>query len=867
MDSCKYYIDSAECYIDTTSDLEKTLLYLSKGIYGFYASGDKEKVIKIAIRGLELSQKNDFSYYEYKFHTLLAFLYQKNSPQALHHNLKSLEVSKKINNTGQTISTLINLTFSAYSSNNKQLARKYLQELTPLIKNNEVGPVIKVRYLMHSSQITSDLDSAQNYLDSALIISDLNKLDHLKIITYGMKAKLYNAKKPQLALLYFNKLDSLIDAFGQEDIKDEFHLSKAKLYFNLKDYDNAEVFFTKYSKSKYSKTEFNDHNVLHLGYEIYKHANKDQISLKYLEEYVDKYIKNQEESRDSLLIEFQNRYDLYNIQMKSKLKDKELKNKKVIILILSITFSTIIVLILLVFSQKMKKNKIKISLTEEILYKERELFKFRQTTIESIIYEIKNPLTVISGMIDFLESQIKDNKYSQVLEFGAKNTKQLQHDIEGIIHIIQMSPNTQIEDDKSVYLLSTFTDLINNLHSIFSDKNIYIKLIHNLNTTSYSYISKTKLEEICNMIIRIFVKFSISDSTIEVGISASNENIILSLKSSDITYMDNNNNSISEYFSNNDILSKHYESPLNTYLKELNANVNIDKKSIILTCNIPHSCYNYVDDLNLFDIPPFSKKNNNLNIESINLSKILIIDDDTLIIQFYTEILKKTFEIDIAYNGKQAIDMIDKTKYECIISDITMPEMTGIELLELINSSPKTKMLPVIFVTANDDKDTRYKAYKSGVQDFITKPFVIKELITRTQNVINRNKVRTDYMFNEIKTSEPINDKGENDIINRIIHFIDKNINNHSYNVEELATSVFYGKRQLTRITTQMIGLPPSKLILERRLVKAYKLLENDKEIRVSEVQAKIGIKSASYFNRAFKKRFGITPSSLKDRS
>jgi diguanylate cyclase (GGDEF)-like protein len=106
-----------------------------------------------------------------------------------------------------------------------------------------------------------------------------------------------------------------------------------------------------------------------------------------------------------------------------------------------------------------------------------------------------------------------------------------------------------------------------------------------------------------------------------------------------------------------------------------------------------------------------------------NKATILIVDDVKLNIQILTAILKDLYQIIIAVNGKQAIELVNnKPDIDLILLDIEMPVMGGFEACEHLKNDPKTEHIPIIFITANTDEEDEERGLELGAIDYITKP-------------------------------------------------------------------------------------------------------------------------------------------------
>jgi DNA-binding response OmpR family regulator len=136
---------------------------------------------------------------------------------------------------------------------------------------------------------------------------------------------------------------------------------------------------------------------------------------------------------------------------------------------------------------------------------------------------------------------------------------------------------------------------------------------------------------------------------------------------------------------------------------------------------------------------------------------ILVVDDEEnirLVIREYLE--HENYLVDEAINGIDALDKIEKNKYDLIILDIMMPKMNGFDLLRHINSD-----VSIIMLSAKDTEYDKLDGFNLGIDDYITKPFSPKELVARVKAVLNRsskqnkvyklNDLEIDYLAHSVK--------------------------------------------------------------------------------------------------------------------
>ncbi len=119
---------------------------------------------------------------------------------------------------------------------------------------------------------------------------------------------------------------------------------------------------------------------------------------------------------------------------------------------------------------------------------------------------------------------------------------------------------------------------------------------------------------------------------------------------------------------------------------------------------------------------------------------ILIAEDDLSLVDTYKLALGDSFEILVAYNGKEALDVINTQVPDLILMDIMMPEMDGIEALKHLKKNSATAKVPVILVTAKVQHKDVLDGYQTGADYYITKPFTNIELMNGINMCLGNEK-------------------------------------------------------------------------------------------------------------------------------
>ncbi|HTG65144.1 MAG TPA: helix-turn-helix domain-containing protein, partial [Flavobacterium sp.] len=176
-----------------------------------------------------------------------------------------------------------------------------------------------------------------------------------------------------------------------------------------------------------------------------------------------------------------------------------------------------------------------------------------------------------------------------------------------------------------------------------------------------------------------------------------------------------------------------------------------------------------------------------------------------------------------------------------------------------------TSHIPTIILTALDDQDTYIKSLEAGADLFLTKPFNLKVLKESIKGLLyNREKLRY-YYNNNIGESE-VNSLSviEKQFLNKINVFIEKNIDNSSFSVEELASCLNISRVQLYRKVKAVLGIGISDYINNYRLEKAKELMKTT-SLNISEIAYSCGFASPNYFSTTFKNKYSISPKDFRN--
>jgi two-component system sensor histidine kinase/response regulator len=141
-------------------------------------------------------------------------------------------------------------------------------------------------------------------------------------------------------------------------------------------------------------------------------------------------------------------------------------------------------------------------------------------------------------------------------------------------------------------------------------------------------------------------------------------------------------------------------------------------------------------------------------------STILIVDDNPENLQVLGNSLQnKNYRVEFATDGTAALEWLKKTAFDLVLLDVMMPGMNGFEVCSKMRTNKKLKDLPVIFLTAETERESILKGFEQGAQDYVTKPFDQRELLARVETQLELKHSRTQLQALNEKLEEKVKER------------------------------------------------------------------------------------------------------------
>ena len=135
------------------------------------------------------------------------------------------------------------------------------------------------------------------------------------------------------------------------------------------------------------------------------------------------------------------------------------------------------------------------------------------------------------------------------------------------------------------------------------------------------------------------------------------------------------------------------------------------------------------------------------------MTSILVVDDEERVALSIERSLQREYQMRVAYNGTDALKIARRTKPDLIILDIIMPGMDGLEVCRELRNDPLLQKVPILFLTARGRVEDKIEGFEAGGDDYLTKPFDVRELLLRVKAILQRTSDVHDIKSNSNQLS------------------------------------------------------------------------------------------------------------------
>jgi len=489
-----------------------------------------------------------------------------------------------------------------------------------------------------------------------------------------------------------------------------------------------------------------------------------------------------------------------------------------------------------------------------------------------VSHELKTPLTLILGPIQELKKNLTTEKNSYLIDFVNKNANKLKVLIEEILDY----KNHEFEYFDIKLKLGSFSDFVEKIGLNFKDnaarKGISITCTSTIKQP-YSHFDPKLMELVINNLIVNSLKFSSINENIEINLWE--EGVFIYFR---IT--DQGTGILAKDLPH--IFKKYYQGKKNqdkgsgiglALVKEIiqkhKGDVEVEsryRKGTTITFHFPKNLEQHLPQYIHDQSTLISKLNSPISEQKENDTTILIVDDNEDIRRYLSLKFQEFYNVILANDGIEGYNKAIAEVPDLIISDVSMPNLNGMDMCKRLKTDPATDHIPIILLTVRSRNKYLEKSLQYGADTYIMKPFDIQILLQTVVNSLNQvTKIQSKYRV-QIESSYkklPQEIKHSNEFVAKYVLHIKNNLENPLFSTDYIADQLNLSSSQSYRKIKSLTGMTPNQIILNIRLEEAYKLITQT-ELKIINIIGKVGLNDPKYFRKKFREKYDANPSDVR---
>ena len=248
---------------------------------------------------------------------------------------------------------------------------------------------------------------------------------------------------------------------------------------------------------------------------------------------------------------------------------------------------------------------------------------------------------------------------------------------------------------------------------------------------------------------------------------------------------------------------------------------------------------------------------------------VLVVDDNPDLTDFLRKSLGEYFKrVVIASDGVEALQLTKSHAPDIIISDVMMPRMNGYELCKNIKEDITISHIPIVLLTARDDKQSQLSGYKNGADAYLTKPFEIEMLMEIIRNRLkNRESIKKRYLNTGLVPApeESTFSQADETFLLKLNKIILEHLDSSHLDVTFICKEIGMSRASLYNKLKALTDMGANDYINKFRMEKAITLITST-DLSFTEIAEKVGFTTSRYFSTAFKQYTGETPTQYKEK-
>ena len=534
-------------------------------------------------------------------------------------------------------------------------------------------------------------------------------------------------------------------------------------------------------------------------------------------------------------------------------------------------------------------QRLRIRRNRHLLEKEKELDRMKSRFFANISHEFRTPLTLILSPLDGLITKIDQVDIKKQLKVMKRNASRLLDLVNQLLDLSKLESGKLKLNVSNSDIIAVIKGVSMSFQSIAEQKSIEIKLDVAPKQLHVNY-DRPKIETVLTNLLSNAFKFAPEDSTITIQVFNTSTNSGLQQKEFVHISVSDSGPGISKEDAGQ-IFDRFYQSVNNQLMQQEGSGIGLaltkelvelhggsisvsselgkgTKVTVKLPLDILRSealleeNFQGENTIKIHDTEVAEEFNDEVMVNQLPV--VLVVEDNVDVRNYIREILEEGYSVQTAENGEIGIIKAFEIIPDLIISDVMMPMKDGFEVCTELKNDEKTSHIPIILLTARSDSEDKIEGLMTAADDYITKPFVPKELLARIQNLIDsRKRLIAKYRSDGVlKPKDIATNSIDEKFLGRIIELVELYIGDEKLGVEQLSNEIGMSRSQLHRKMTALVNQGPNQFIRSFRLQRAHDLLAQQ-SATASEIAYQVGFNSPSYFTKCFHEQFGYTPSEV----
>lgn len=503
--------------------------------------------------------------------------------------------------------------------------------------------------------------------------------------------------------------------------------------------------------------------------------------------------------------------------------------------------------------------------------KEKELYQTKIDFFINIAHEIRTPLTLIkSPMERLLKSVHMTEKESGTLRIMDKNVSRLMLLVNQLLDFRKFEIKSYQLNFVQTDIVSLLSETAKCFQELAAENNLQLKLDLSLPELNV-FVDKEAVTKIFSNLFTNAIKYAANSIVVRMQLSEGGDSFTIDFINDGIPIPAEVEKQIFEPF----FRMKETESkpgtglglPLARSLAEMHQgtlqHISLDGVALMtmFRVTLPTQLAGTTTTVEEA-LPPQESCQEIQYIRDESRPTILIIEDNKEIGAYVADEVNELYNVLIAGNGAEALEILKKQTVQLIVSDVMMPVMDGFSLLKEVKLNLEFSHIPVILLTAKNTLEARLKGLHLGADAYMEKPFSTDLLMAQISNLLlNRENIRLFYFNSPIANMKSMAyTEADKAFLEKMNDIINEHINNVDLDVNMLADLIHLSRPTLYRKIRAISNLTPNDLIKISRLKRAAELLIQG-DMKVYEISEAVGFSSQSYFWSAFTKQFNMSPS------